>query len=194
MGSLIWQPCVPERLLTPVTHKPIETAMSLTILVSFTLCSFLASTAVVLPPPITLDNVLQPPQPLLNQSLPQVVINTTNPLSDTLRIQCMSEYGSNLKPASCLDVFHYIARTERENTFAQRNTGRPNDIPLPMRFVSSDGLCFVQPLLRPGAETGRANSKQMGQAAYTLYQRCVVEKGLGGIAANIGAFISLFLI
>ena len=31
----------------------------------------------------------------------------------------------------------------------------------------------------------------MGEAGYTLFQRCVVEQGLGGIAADIGVCSSL---
>ena len=49
----------------------------------------------------------------------------------------------------------------------------------------------MQPLLKVGAETARASSKEMGEAGYTLFERCVVEKGLGGIAADIGASSSL---
>ena len=51
----------------------------------------------------------------------------------------------------------------------------------------------MQPLLKPGSETARASSLQVGQAAYTLFQRCVVAKGLGGIAADIGVSSSLNL-
>ena len=50
----------------------------------------------------------------------------------------------------------------------------------------------MQPLLAPGAETARATPKQAGQAAYTLFQRCVVEQGLGGIAVDIGLSLSIF--
>ena len=165
--------------------------MCLTILVSFTLFSSLAFTAVVLPPSIPLDNALRSRQPLSNTSLPDSIINTTFPPSDVLQIKCTSDYGRDVNPSSCHDVFHYIGRTEQENTLAQRKTGHPNAIPLPLRFMSNDGLCFVQPLLKPGLETARASSKQMGQAGYTLFQRCVVEKGLGGIANDIG--VSFFL-
>ena len=165
--------------------------MSVTILLSFTLFSYLTSTAVVLPTLIPLDNAMRPPQPLPNPSLPNNVINTTSPPSDVLRIQCNSNYGRNVNPGSCRDVFHYIARTDQENTLAQRNTGHLDAVPLPLRLMSNDGLCFVQPLLKPGSETARASSKQIGLAAYTLFQRCVVEKGLGGIADGIGVSSSL---
>ena len=45
----------------------------------------------------------------------------------------------------------------------------------------------MQPLLLRGATTGHASSTQMALAAHALFERCVVEKGVGGIAANIGA-------
>ena len=48
----------------------------------------------------------------------------------------------------------------------------------------------MQALLLRGAVKGHASPTQVGQAAYTLFQRCVVDRGVGAIAANIGA--SLF--
>ncbi|KAL9132616.1 MAG: hypothetical protein Q9175_006206, partial [Cornicularia normoerica] len=86
----------------------------------------------------------------------------------------------------CLDIFSYIGKSDTQTTFSERHTARPNDVPLPWRVLSNDGLCFVQPLLLRGAVTGHASSTQIAQAAYTLLQRCVVEKGVGGIAADIG--------
>lgn len=47
----------------------------------------------------------------------------------------------------------------------------------------------MQPLLLRGAMTGHASSTQLVRAAYTLFQKCVVEKGLGGIAADIGTWL-----
>ena len=52
--------------------------------------------------------------------------------------------------------------------------------------MAGDGLCFVQPLLKEGAIIGHASSQQIGQAAYTMLQACVVERGMGGMAYNIG--------
>lgn len=49
----------------------------------------------------------------------------------------------------------------------------------------------MQTLLLRGAVTGHASSTQIGQAAYTLFQRCVVDRGFGAIAAQIGT--SLFM-
>ena len=47
-------------------------------------------------------------------------------------------------------------------------------------------LCFVQPFLRPGKLSAQASSEQIGNAAYTLLHECVIKRGVGGFAANIG--------
>ena len=46
----------------------------------------------------------------------------------------------------------------------------------------------MQAVLLRGATTGHASMTQVGQAAYTIFQHCVIDKGVGGIAADIGAF------
>ena len=160
--------------------------MSLIKLVSLTLFSSLASTAVVLPALIPLDIALRPPQPPSNPSLPNNITNTASPPSNALRVRCTSTYGDNVNPSSCRNALTQFGPADEEMTFAQRNTGRPDAIPLPLRFVSDDGLCFVQPLLKAESETGRATLKQIGDTAYTLFQECVVGKALGGYAEGIG--------
>ena len=160
--------------------------MSLTLSVVFTLFSSLASTAVVLPALIPLDNSLRPPQPISISSLPNKITNTSSPPSNALRVRCASTYGHNVNPSSCRNALTQFGPRDEEATFAQRNTGHPDTIPLPLRFVSDDGLCFVQPLLKAESETGRASSKQIGDTAYTMFQECVVGKALGGYAEGIG--------
>lgn len=155
--------------------------MCTAILAGFSLLSSFVSAAILLPP----NNVPRAPQTLPTQLLPTNITNTT---SNVLHIQCDStRYGRNLSPNSCRNVFDYIRESDLQTTFAERHTGRPEALPLPERVVSSDGLCFVQPQLLRGAVTGRASSTQIRQAAYTLFERCVIEKGIGGIAADIGA-------
>ncbi len=151
------------------------------------LLSSLVSAAVLLPRSTLPNNALLDPQTPASPLFPSIITNNSIPTPNVLRIQCDgTHYGRDLNPSSCLDVFHYVGKSDEQTTFAQRHTGRPNDIPLPLRILSNDGRCFVQPLLIRGAVTGTISSTQMGQAAYTLFQRCVVEKGLGGIAADVG--------
>lgn len=52
--------------------------------------------------------------------------------------------------------------------------------------ITEDGLCFVQPVLTGGAMVGHASGTEVGQAAFTMLQVCVVERGTGGIASRIG--------
>ena len=44
----------------------------------------------------------------------------------------------------------------------------------------------MQPFLRPGKQSAQATSEQIGNAAYTVMHECVIKRGVGGIAANIG--------
>ena len=166
--------------------------MCLAILAGVYLFSSFASTAVLVPPSSLPEKIVPPPQTLPSLFIPGNITNTPSPNSKPLRIHCDGTvYGRNLNPSSCRGVFHYLARSDEQSTFSERHTGRPNDVPLPMRFLSNDGLCFVQPLLLHGAVTGQASSAEIGEAAYTLFQTCVVEKGIGGIAADIGASVFL---
>lgn len=55
-----------------------------------------------------------------------------------------------------------------------------------MQLHADDGRCLVQPVLKKGATSGRASATEVGGAAYTLLHRCVIDKGVGGIAGDIG--------
>lgn len=151
----------------------------------------LLSAAILSPPSTPFNNAPPLPQTLSPPLLPSNITHPpSNTTSNVLRIQCDgTRYGRNLSPGSCRNVFHHIGKSDEQSTFAERHTGRPNDVPLPWRILSDDGRCFVQPLLLIAAVTGHASSTQMVQAAYTLLQTCVVGRGLGGIAADIGTSI-----
>ena len=144
-------------------------------------------TSLSLPP----NNTPRTPQTL---SAPFVPSNVTHPHTPTppphnpnvLRIPCDGpQYGRNLSPNSCRNVFHYIDKSDAQATLSERHTGRPDDLPLPWRILSSDGLCFAQPLLLRDTVNGHASSTQMAQAAYALFQRCVVGNGVGRTTADI---------
>ena len=47
----------------------------------------------------------------------------------------------------------------------------------------------MQPLLVSGAVTAQASSAELGAAAYTIFQTCVVDQGVGGLATDIGASV-----
>ncbi|KAM0805897.1 hypothetical protein BDR22DRAFT_816768 [Usnea florida] len=153
------------------------------ILVSAFLFSSLVSAAILTT--YSPANLLPPlPPPLL--SLSQNATNTTTLTPNGIRFQCDGNYGRIANPSSCLDLFEYVATSDAQATFSDRHTGHPSDVPLPWRVSGSSGLCFLQALLVAGAASGHASSKQVGQAGYVVFQRCVVERGIGGIAENVG--------
>ena len=161
------------------------------VLVAVSLILSFVSAAVIVPLSTLPNGALRTPQTLPSILLPNNVTNTTTPPFNVLHYQCDdTHYGRNLNPSSCRNVFNYMRRSDVQSTFSERHTGRPNDIPLPIRFLSDDGLCFVQPLLKPGALTGLMSPTQLGQAAYTLLEKCVESRRSGGIAGTIGVSLS----
>lgn len=48
------------------------------------------------------------------------------------------------------------------------------------------GRCYVQPVLAEGATIGHAGPSEIGNAADTLFNECVLKHGTGGIAGSIG--------
>ena len=172
------------------------------------------------PPPISSPNLLVVPA---TSAPPPSGGNLSS--GNRLQLVCDSaKYGRNLKVPSCRNLFQYLNKDDAQITFAERDSGVPYNIPLPLRTYSGerepfpqtlltsrgvaaapnwlackyprshsdastmtdDGVCFVQEILRQGAISGRASATEIGQAAFTLLQACVVERGMGGIAHNIG--------
>ncbi len=48
-----------------------------------------------------------------------------------------TRYGKNLKVKSCRNVFGFLSKDDKQLTFAERDSGVPSDIPLPLRTLSS---------------------------------------------------------
>lgn len=64
--------------------------------------------------------------------------NASSLSSNTLKIGCDArQFGRNLKVKSCRDLFGYLELDTEELVFAQRDSGIPYDIPLPLRTYSS---------------------------------------------------------
>ena len=68
-----------------------------------------------------------------------LVPSSNNSSSDNrLKIACdATRYGKNLKVSSCRNVFNFMKKDETTYTFAERDSGVPNDGPLPLRTLSS---------------------------------------------------------
>ena len=57
--------------------------------------------------------------------------------------------------------------------------------------ATGDGRCFVQPMLSIGATSGHISATNVGRAAFTLFDVCVMGYGVGGVATNIGELLHL---
>lgn len=132
------------------------------------------------------------PEPNLTPNLgsPATILipsNNSDTSANKLTITCDGmTYGKNLKVPSCRKVFDYMSHDSTQYTFVERLSGIPGDVSLPLRTYSNDGLCFIQPFLKENVVSGHASSIEIGHAAYTTFQSCVVKRGVGGVASNIG--------
>jgi len=138
--------------------------------------------------------------------------NLETPTSNVISVRCDPTKPINF--LSCRGALGYSAVDDEQTTFAQRNTGIPLDIPLPFRItggkwwprhrthrqlvpfskrstladdVADDGRCYIQPFLTGGATSGRASFTNVSRAASAIIQGCVIPRGVGGTAMNIGA-------
>ncbi|KAL9133091.1 MAG: hypothetical protein Q9175_005730 [Cornicularia normoerica] len=96
-------------------------------------------------------------------------------------------YGSNLNSASCTEALNEInASLTMEQTYGQRYTG-PFDVKLPKRYISSDGLCVIQPSIIPGESSARASPQEVAFAAGYIIDQCVnARPSTGGRVRDIG--------
>lgn len=169
------------------TGSPAST-MTWTFMIDVLIVPVLALCAI-LPQPRDADDLLQGPvtSPALtlfeNSSAAAGNISHGN----VLKLKCDSvRYGRDLKVESCRKVFNFIGQDDTQTVFAERSTVHHHDLNLPFRASSNDARCYVQPVLAEGAVTARASSREVGNAAYTLFQECVARRGMGGIVGNIG--------
>lgn len=81
--------------------------------------------------PISPSNLLSPANMLASSS-------NTSSSGNLLKIACDgTKYGKNLKVNSCRSVFNFMMKNETQFTFAERDSGVPSDISLPLRTLSS---------------------------------------------------------
>ncbi|KAI4100669.1 MAG: hypothetical protein L6R37_005332 [Teloschistes peruensis] len=106
-----------------------------------------------------------------------------------------SKYRSNLQKSSCQNAILQIPQTQSSVRFRWRSGGgSPSDLPLPQRFISKDGLCIAEVVLKDKARSGRAKWSEIAKAAVDMYFGCVVPKGEGSMAMDIGEDKTLGLI
>ena len=52
--------------------------------------------------------------------------------------------------------------------------------------MEDDGVCYLQPQLAKDAVVGHASANEVARAGGTILQACVIERGSGGLAYNLG--------
>ncbi|KAI4241351.1 MAG: hypothetical protein LQ352_007471, partial [Teloschistes flavicans] len=121
--------------------------------------------------------------------------NTTAVSSDHGIIHCDgSKYRSSLQKASCQDAILQIPQTQSSVRFHVNGASLPSDLRLPQRFIGKDGLCIVEVVLKDEARYGSAKWSEIAKAAVDMYFGCVVPKGEGSVAMDIGKDQTLGLI
>ena len=103
--------------------------------------------------PISPSNLLSPANILASSS------NTSS--ENVLKISCDgTTYGKNLRVKSCRNVFNFMVKNETQFTFAERDSGVPCDVPLPLRTLSSKTSIYTSaswihcPATRPANTIG----------------------------------------
>ena len=122
-----------------------------------------------------------------NHSISNLSIPSSSPKPFVSYI-CNSAFGSDLNYTSCEDAVRQVGVDRKVLSFALRDEGIKADVPLPQRFISSDGECVIEPTLETSATIGRVSPEDIALAAFVITRRCVAkEPHIGGIAKNIGA-------
>lgn len=126
-----------------IASLPDERIMLLSSLSWASLCATATLSASVLQPIQPGDGLAKarvaPPELLLPSNTSVSLGNLSFPSGNILKIACdASRYGKNLKVKSCRQLFGYVRKDNRQFTFAQRDSGIPQDLPLPLRTYSSE--------------------------------------------------------
>lgn len=141
-------------------------------------------------PPGGSDLSTTPAPPHSNLSFPASQ-DAGMPLSDA-RIQCQvstTEAGPDY--TSCLDAFSSFQSWDDHvpGIIGRRGTGGNYAHNLPWRWISRDGHCTFDVVLRGAAPFEEATGVELARSAWKLMNECVRDKGaIQGIASGIGTF------
>lgn len=121
-----------------------------------------------------------------NASLAPLNVSTLNDIS----IECDGEkYGFKPDVEDCTSAIQHLQIGGKRIKFAQRGSvGSEGYVHLPYRLMGDEALCYVQPVLLNGAESGSATFRQIRDAASDLLLSCASRAEQGGIATNLGTW------
>ena len=97
---------------------------------------------------------------------------------------CDSHFGIGLKQTSCVNAWQKINRTTTKETFRTRKGVLTEDTPLPVRYLSDDGLCAIDLFdvleLNRGNLEDTTDSLTISEQAGVILAKCAIQKGIGG--------------
>ena len=116
--------------------------------------------------------------------------NSTDSRPDMNGMQylCTPDFGDDLDVRSCADAVRQLdIRSMTPSVWGERGTGEFSNVYLPRRYMSTDGKCFVEPLLQARHLSGIVSQHTLAAAGIVLAQRCAGGRpSTGGIARRLG--------
>lgn len=101
-----------------------------------------------------------------------------------------AKYGHNLDVDDCLGALARIINSRASVTFADRDLTieKPDWDPLPWRWMGGRSSCYIEPVLKAGAQTGRTSFYKIREAAYELVTECALRQRKGGTVTGLGGY------
>ncbi|KAG7005286.1 hypothetical protein G7Y79_00020g048140 [Physcia stellaris] len=136
---------------------------------------------------------------LLPNPAPLSLTNASSPLLQDPQNQCQATaIGPGLNYKSCLDAFGTFKQggDQAPRRVGQRRQIGDTDLhSLPWRWISRDGSCIFDIVLRGTAVSEETTGFEIARAAWKLMNECVRDQnGVGGIAIGVGQTGSLSII
>ncbi|KAL8822467.1 MAG: hypothetical protein Q9191_006798 [Dirinaria sp. TL-2023a] len=117
--------------------------------------------------------------------------STASPGTNAMQYLCTDTrgLGRDLSVQSCLDAVRQLdIRSTAPGIWGERDTGEFYNIYLPQRYMSTDGRCFVEPVLQGEYKSAAISQQTLAGAGIVLSQRCAGgQPSTGGIARQLGA-------
>ena len=137
-----------------------------------------------LPLSLTSTTDLALPSPPLNASMDEMF--------------CNNILGTGIPNDSCKNVYLKIPGSATATTWRKRDGMYTDDMPLPFRWLSDDGVCAVDLRLpKIAASSANVDFASIAEAAFEIYYGCVVKKDKGGYgflpAIHAGKYIASML-
>lgn len=110
------------------------------------------------------------------------------------QVHCSGESNRTaLNLRSCADALGQIPQSHDVLRFQMRGQGA-YDVALPHRFISADGKCILELILKDDVKIELATYHEIWIAARRLLYQCVMPSSVGGIALDIGTGSGLGMI